>query len=184
LIFFKTIQKIPKLSWPLDLIISYLIHLNTLDENPKPSQPLTKSALESNFATSLGVPTIMCSYHTEANICPSGSTDQILDRANHSRRINFEVIQRSKSFRCTKLPLSPLADDSLSLIRSPNFGHIKTSDHHKKVPHLYASKPMHFASPSTSHLASKRSRRLRPPEASSYRSSLINHQRPTKKPSS
>jgi len=97
-------------------------------------------------------PVFSASYHTKANICQSGPSDQFLDQTYHCQRINSEVIQWSKSSRCTRLPclrphrskprrLSLLSSAILSLLRPPNSGNLKSPDHHKKTSLLLTRKP-------------------------------------------
>ena len=96
---------------------------------------------------SLGVP-----RNTRSKISPSGPSDQLADQANHSRRISSSAIQRFPTVSCTGVPcsrshrrkfsesLSPLAGDSLSLIRSPISGRLKPPNRYIKVSSLIYKK--------------------------------------------
>jgi len=92
------------------------------------------------------------SHHTATRIGSSGPSDQHLDQANLSRRINSSVISGSQpsgvpvyhanihALAYLRDFLSSPAGVSLSLIRSPTSGHLKTPDHHRKVTRLLSSK--------------------------------------------
>jgi len=112
---------------------------------PDTSQPLKYSKIWSRCATSPGVPSsLYTASHQITNllIWTVRSTCRSSQSQPHDLSIRDQTDQRPQLHRCTVLAftpwynpehLSPLAGDSLSLLRSPISGHLKLPNHHRKV---------------------------------------------------
>jgi len=129
------------------------------------------------------------SYHIEASIYQSGPSNQFVDQANRSQKINLEVISSPQApsaldYHACILTLANLIDSfsfhwgfSLSLNLPTSVTSSRQTTTERLIFSLRAN-PNQFSSTLLPNISWKRSWHLRPLEASNHQFSLISHQRP------